>query len=255
MRGVEPDYRLFLQWLILAGLLLFGAVLAWQRGAVQLVVASDPTHLSLLILLLFAAATLHCGGRAWYLSVQHSALRRIEDGLLAGLALTRRADGVLYLADAPLPASLPTAYLAGVLGKYRDGSRQPLEHAQLTELLAERARGQHELGWFITGLLTKLGLLGTVVGFILMLGSVGRVESFDISDVQQLLAHMSVGMSVALYTTLVGLTGSMLLGAQYLLLDRGADALVANAVHCAEIQLWPVPEKAANGDAPPAPVV
>jgi hypothetical protein len=46
-------------------------------------------------------------------------------------------------------------------------------------------------------------------------------------------------MGVALNTTLVGLTGSMLLGFQYLLLDRGADAFISQTVHFTQTVLIP----------------
>ncbi|MGH8598031.1 MAG: hypothetical protein ACREXT_15355, partial [Gammaproteobacteria bacterium] len=65
------------------------------------------------------------------------------------------------------------------------------------------------------------------------------VETFDIAHAQALLGSMTVGMGVALNTTLVGLVTSMLLGLQYLLLDRGADRLLADAVFFAETELTP----------------
>ncbi|MDO6749982.1 MotA/TolQ/ExbB proton channel family protein, partial [Gilvimarinus sp. 1_MG-2023] len=80
---------------------------------------------------------------------------------------------------------------------------------------------------FMTGVLVKLGLLGTVVGFMLMLGSVSGLENLDTSDLKVLMQQMTTGMGVAMNTTLVGLVCSILLGLQYLLLDRSADRLVA----------------------------
>jgi len=52
--------------------------------------------------------------------------------------------------------------------------------------------------------------------------------------VQNLLQQMTVGMGVALNTTLLGLVGTLLLGMQYLLVDRAADRLVAQTVHFTE---------------------
>ena len=66
-----------------------------------------------------------------------------------------------------------------------------------------------------------------------MLASVSQLESFDISQMQEVLKNMSSGMGVALYTTLVGIGASVLLGLQLLLLDRSADRLVANTVRYA----------------------
>ncbi len=87
------------------------------------------------------------------------------------------------------------------------------------------------MGWFLAGLVIKLGLLGTVIGFVLMLGSVSGLESLDIGDVKQLMQQMTQGMGIAMNTTMVGLVSSMLLGIQYLLLDRSADRFVVETIN------------------------
>ena len=51
-----------------------------------------------------------------------------------------------------------------------------------------------------------LGMIGTVAGFIIMLGS--SFEGLDVENVESLkqtLTDMAIGMSTALYTTLTGL--------------------------------------------------
>ena len=48
---------------------------------------------------------------------------------------------------------------------------------------------------------------------------IGEIRDFDPQVLQQLLATMSGGMAVALYTTLTGLITSMLLKFQYFVLD------------------------------------
>ena len=71
------------------------------------------------------------------------------------------------------------------------------------------------VGWFITELLLALGMIGTVIGFILMLG--GSFESLNLSDtgsVKTALTAMAIGMSTALYTTLVGMVCSQILKVQ-----------------------------------------
>ena len=85
-------------------------------------------------------------------------------------------------------------------------------------------------GWFIAESCVVLGLVGTVTGFILMLGSVANAASLDVNTMQKILTQMSAGMGTALLTTLTGLIGSILLGLQYLLLDKGADSLIENII-------------------------
>jgi biopolymer transport protein ExbB/TolQ len=59
-----------------------------------------------------------------------------------------------------------------------------------------------------------------------MLIPVGEMDSFDPKVMQGLLAAMSAGMSVALYTTLAGLVTSTLLKAQYHLLDSSVAEMI-----------------------------
>ena len=75
-------------------------------------------------------------------------------------------------------------------------------------------------------LLLRLGLLGTIVGFILMLLPIAEMEGFDAGMMRELLSSMSGGMAVALYTTLAGLVTSTLLKLQYHVLDSSAADLV-----------------------------
>jgi len=71
------------------------------------------------------------------------------------------------------------------------------------------------IGWFASEMLLALGMIGTVIGFILMLGS--SFEGINVADtgsVKDALQNMAMGMSTALYTTLVGLVCSQLLKVQ-----------------------------------------
>ena len=229
--------------MIFAGALIFFIWLAWQYGLVGGISAHDPTYVSWLIGLIFVCGTGHCGVRALYLSQQMNVLREIVGSDHNSTQASSRGLGDQFvLEERSLDGSLAGEYLRSVslrYGEHPTSRELQVEHTELTDILAEQARGQHEMGWFVTGLLLKLGLLGTVIGFVMMLNSVSGIKSLDFSDVQQVLSNMTVGMGVALNTTLVGLTGSMLLGFQYLLLDRGADAFVSRTVYLAQTVLIP----------------
>ena len=86
-------------------------------------------------------------------------------------------------------------------------------------LLEDELSNKNALGYLIVDILLKLGLTGTVIGFILMLLPIGEIKDFDPQILQKLLSTMSGGMAVALYTTLTGLISSMLLKFQYFLID------------------------------------
>ena len=68
-----------------------------------------------------------------------------------------------------------------------------------------------DVGWFIAESCLALGMVGTVTGFLYMLGT--AFENIDITDattLQDALASMAKGMSTALYTTLTGLIASLI---------------------------------------------
>lgn len=70
-----------------------------------------------------------------------------------------------------------------------------------------------ELGWLVSEQCLTLGMIGTVIGFLMMLGDMGSVMA-DQAAVAKFLAKFSIGFGTALYTTLVGLVCSSLLKLQ-----------------------------------------
>ena len=77
-----------------------------------------------------------------------------------------------------------------------------------------------EVGWFISESCLALGMIGTVIGFLLMLGT--AFSDLDVTSseaLQAALASMAVGMSTALYTTLIGLVSSLILKVQLVNLE------------------------------------
>jgi biopolymer transport protein ExbB/TolQ len=218
--------RLILQWTIYTGVMIFLLWFSWQLHLLIQIFINDPTKITFLIALFFIGGTIHCGIRANYLSDQLNAIADIEDKLIS------------WQNDDSLPSDFLKTITKSLEGQRLSGEPST-DNALLADVFADQAHAQHEIGWFFTSLLVKLGLLGTVIGFVLMLGPLSTLKSFDIADVQGILTSMTAGMGVALNTTLVGLLGSMLLSFQYLLLDRGADEVVARTVHYLETDLIP----------------
>jgi hypothetical protein len=71
-----------------------------------------------------------------------------------------------------------------------------------------------QFGWFVSDACLTLGMIGTIVGFLMMLRGGFTIASGDAAGIQALLARFSVGLGTALYTTLAGLVCSMLLKLQ-----------------------------------------
>jgi len=77
-----------------------------------------------------------------------------------------------------------------------------------------------DVGWFVSESCLALGMVGTVTGFLIMLGT--AFENVDVSNaatLQQALSDMAIGMSTALWTTLVGLVSSLIIKVQLVNLE------------------------------------
>ncbi len=194
-------HTLFLRALILLGLIVFGFVLGIQYGFLDRLLAADRSYLASVILVTYLLATAHWLWIAWLLSLESSQLARYD------------AD------QSAVPSGL-VGELLQKLDSLRDDSQ-----AALLEAYGDTLSNRHALGHFLSDVLLRLGLLGTIVGFILMLIPVAEAPEFDSAVMQRLLVAMSGGMAVALYTTLVGLIGSTLLRLQYHLLDAAVAAM------------------------------
>ena len=85
-------------------------------------------------------------------------------------------------------------------------------------------------GFFVADLLLKLGIVGTVIGFIIMLSSLSTIDEMNLSKMNNLLLSMSSGMKVALYTTLSGLIGSILLTIQNNFLENKINIFISKVL-------------------------
>jgi len=89
--------------------------------------------------------------------------------------------------------------------------------------LVEKIEHLVEVGWFTSDLCLSIGMMGTVIGFVMMLSGLAQVDVSDINTVQGLIKNLGAGMSTALYSTLTGLICSSLLKVQYFNLNQAID--------------------------------
>lgn len=200
-------HDVWLDALILSGLLVFAAFLLGYYQLFALLIAADPTYLSVSMLLLYVLASMRWLQLCYQLS-------RYQQTLNQPKASAREAG---CQARALINASMPAATASDQL---------PLT------ALAEHLENRHALGYFVSDLLLKLGLVGTVIGFILMLSPIAEMESFESNNIRNLLTAMSSGMAVALFTTLTGLITSTLLKVQYFLADSAVVQIIDTLTTC-----------------------
>jgi biopolymer transport protein ExbB/TolQ len=237
MAQCSGAYHTFYRWLIFIGLVAFGAFLAFINDLPGQLLRSDNSYLSGIILALFLLASLDAGRRAHQLGKELCIVMRLSQHIRTGGGLFELTEaGDVALIDSRNRASYAHHHLLLLANKTYQHGRLCSQDLLLERLENALGRG-HETGWFLADLMIRLGLLGTVIGFIFMLASVAEVSSVDIHALQQLLTNMSSGMRVALYTTLTGLGAGILLGFQYRLLDRAVDRLMAEIIELSEVHV------------------
>ena len=181
--------HLLLKACLMLSLVIFSSYLIVDLGILSLIIESDRSKISLIILSIYVLACVHW----FYISIN-------LDKEISSLEDTNNQTLIRSFID---KAS-------------KENSSNPKNSL---DLLQDELLNKHALGYLTVDILLKLGLTGTVIGFILMLLPIGEIKDFDPQILQKLLATMSGGMAVALYTTLTGLVTSMLLKFQYFLLD------------------------------------
>lgn len=225
-----------LSWLIFTGLSLLAFILLWFFGLAQKTLTSDPTHITSGIVLIYLAASLHCLWRSIAISREAAAERSLARAI-AGFQPPSAA------ADDPRNAGLVAAHVRNLTVKSDlTGEGGRFDQTILLRVLAERLSGSNSFGAFASDLLMKLGLFGTVVGFIMMLGPIAALNTEDQAAIKSAMALMSAGMAVAMYTTLAGLVGSILLKIQYQFVETATARLFTSAVALTEVYVIPAIE-------------
>ena len=207
-RGMDPyRYLLLLRFTLLNvfGFGLLGA--AYAQGLVSDALAADRTYLSLVIFLVFMVGLGLCAFKVWQTSDELNSVRDFESG----------AD------------SAAARYMAPMVGGDAD-SRANLVGALRMKIAHRTAVVRH-----IANSLVLLGLIGTVVGFIIALGGVDPQHASDVKAIAPMVSTLIQGMSTALYTTLVGSVLNVWLMANHQILAGGTVKLITALVELAEV--------------------
>jgi len=234
------DYFPLLRWMIFTGVTLFGFAILWRYGFFQLMIAQDRSGISLFICLLYLAICGHCLTSILTVSREINTAHRVRDHVMNGVT-NYRTEGSRVVTDdgAALPAGRITDYIRSLVVKAeKQGRERRLDQTLLLRGLADKLRSP---------MLLKLGLLGTVVGFILMLFPLASLENFDPASMKSSMKVMSGGMAVAMYTTLAGLVGSILVKAQYYILDNASAYLFDVTTDLTEVFVVSALERGAHG--------
>jgi biopolymer transport protein ExbB/TolQ len=224
--------------LLLKSLLLWTAVgtaflAAWHCGLLRRVWSGDSTGLSAAITVVFLGVAAH---GSWHVLRLARALNHVTD---VQDAIATAAEVSLEASQSARIDCLPSGCVRDYIQSLRTrakivGRRAVLDQSLLLEAFEADLRRGHELGRFVADLLLSLGLLGTVLGLVLMLGPLIHLFASGLSALGDRLSTISGGMAVGLYTTLAGLIGGTLLKLQGVLLDAAVQELVRRTTPLAE---------------------
>lgn len=249
--GEIRDYRPVLRWLIVTTLVVLGLLALWQFGLLRAVLESDHTRISLIIFVVFVLTSLHCLSQALDVSRELIAARKARATIEAESATGFRllGDRVLTGAGTVLEPGLLTSHIANLVRKADLRGTGPLDQTLLLRTVADKLRAREKIGLFVSEGLLRLALLGTAIGFILMLVPIAGLSSFDAETLRGALAGMTGGMAVALNVTVSGIATALVLKFEYFQLDEAVGELFSLIAETSEIHVVPAIEKAHDGRA------
>lgn len=196
-------------------------VVVWLEGWVELVVESDVTHITSGIAVVFAIG--------WFISA-HRVLR-----------CSRELNA----------AANPDSTMMSRALWYRDlaDKARPEARSAIADCLRSRLYARIAVVRTIGNTLVTLGLIGTVIGFIIALSGVDANAVADVGAIGPMVSTLIEGMAVALYTTLVGSVFHVWLLVNYQLLATGTVNLANAIIERAEAPDHFVDAQAATGHA------
>ena len=235
------DFAPVLKWLLVTCVVVFGLLALWQFGLIQTMIDTDHTRVSLFIGGLFLLTTLHCLFQTAEVSRELVTAREVREAVAEdGASGLRLVDGeVRTVTGRTLKPGAITTHIANLLTKSKAGGGGSFDQTLLLRALADRLRSREKLGLFVSEALLRLALLGTAIGFILMLIPISQLTSFEADKLRAALAGMTSGMAIALNVTVAGIASALVLKFEYYLLDGAIAELFESITETTEVHVIP----------------
>ncbi|MFQ5618754.1 MAG: MotA/TolQ/ExbB proton channel family protein [Rhodospirillales bacterium] len=192
-------YLLFVRFALVNTVATGLLVAAYFQGWLDGVLTAYLMELSVVIFLVFLYGLVLCGAGIWRHSVELNDVK----------------------AGTPDPRSRAGRYLSQVRGA--NPERLSIKADALRLKFTDRIVGVRH----IANTLIFLGLIGTVIGFIIALSGVDPAAATEVENVASMISILINGMSVALHTTLVGAVLYIWLIINYRILVTGTVDLIA----------------------------
>ena len=189
-------YLLLFRWLLVNVVGFFLLSVAYMYGWIDMVLVADQTFISVLIF----------GAFMWGL-------------LISGIRTFKTSRELSYA-----KTGSDKSKWKKVMDNLYDEKVSP---AQIIEALRTKMIARISIVKWLANSLVMMGLIGTVVGFIIALSGVDPAFASDITLIGKMVATLISGLGTAMYTTLVGSILNLWLLANYHILAEGTSNLFA----------------------------
>jgi MotA/TolQ/ExbB proton channel family len=203
---IAHRYVLVLRFALLNLVALALVAAVWVQGWLDDMIATDRYHLIKLNLGVFLVGLGLCGNQIIKLSHELNELNE----------------------NANSPRSRAGAYQRAIAGK--DSQSRALIAESLKMKFGVRLGNIRHLA----NTIVLIGLIGTVIGFIIALSGVSAEAATDANAIAPMVSTLIFGMAIALYKTLVGSVLNVWLMANYRLLEAGTVHLVTGIIERGE---------------------
>lgn len=231
----DGAYDAVLKWVLFAALMSLSAVILWDYGLLQYLFSADTSRISVLITALFIAFLVHSLWIVLWMAREYRQALIVADLLAQSFGPLPVQDGqILALGGKIAQEGVIADYLRNVAKTESSSDR---DRSLLLQSLSASLKRRTKVGVYGTDLLYKLGMLGTMIGFVIMLNSMGDMKNFDVETLRAALQRMIGGMAVSLLTTIAGLVGGILLRIFYNLADGLVTDILQTMVETTETSL------------------
>jgi len=192
----DYKYLLFFRWLTINSVGFFLLGLVYLNGWIDLILLADNTYITILIFIMFLWGLIISGTRIYKTSIElNHAKNNIDESKWKKMVDALYEDGV--------------------------------DAARIIESLKLKMFARITIVKWFANSLVMLGLIGTVVGFIIALSGIDPAMVSNISMIGGMVSTMISGLGTAMYTTLVGSVLNLWLLANYHILMEGTANLLA----------------------------
>ena len=204
--GVTHRYLLVMRFTLVNLVAMSFLAAAYLQGWLDGLFISYTMELSAVIFVVFVYGLVSCGAKTWRITVE--------------------------LNDVKMGTPKPASWAGNHLRSIRESV--PARHSVHTGALRLKLSNRIANVRHVADSLVFLGLIGTVIGFIMALSGVDPAAATDVDNVASMVSTLVSGMAVALYTTLVGAVLYVWLTINYRILATGTVHLITATIELEE---------------------